>query len=102
MDSDKSTLTSLKEIIISIMSRPELKSNPDDTKIWKIWDEVVGEAIAKNARPAWIKDGRLRIEVTDPIWRQELEFSAETIRENLNTRLKREAVQKIEFRLGQR
>ena len=102
MDNDKSSLTPLKEIIISIMSRPELKSNPDGTKIWKIWDEVVGEAIAKNARPAWIKDGCLRIEVTDPIWRQELEFSADTIREKLNTRLKRKAVKKIEFRLRQK
>jgi len=60
----------------------------------------VGAAIAKNAQPEWIKDGKLRVRVSDPIWLQELGFVEESIKEKLNRRLGRKAVNRIEFRLG--
>ena len=96
----KDTLTPLKDVISSIFGDSKLAFNPDDAWIWKVWDEVVGDTIANHARPSWIKDGRLRLKVSDPIWLQELEFVEETIREKLNAQLGRKAVKKIEFRIG--
>ena len=100
MNKKNDSLTPLKEIITAVLSDSRLPFNPDDARIWKVWDEVVGAPIARNAQPSWIKDGRLRIKVSDPIWLQELEFAGETIREKLNGKLGRKAVKKIEFRLG--
>ena len=60
----------------------------------------MGAPIAKNAQPLWIRKGRLRIKVSDPIWLQELKFVGETIKEKLNRELGRKAVEKVEFRLG--
>jgi predicted nucleic acid-binding Zn ribbon protein len=100
MKKEKDPLVPLKDIISNIFAESKLPFNPNDALIWKIWDEAVGPAIAKNARPQWIKNGRLRVGVSDPIWLQELEFAGETIKEKLNGRLGREAVEKIEFRLG--
>ena len=97
-----STLTPLKDIISNLLSDSELPFNPNDARIWEMWDEVVGPVISKNAQPSWIKKGKLRIKVSDPIWLQELEFSGETIRNKLNAKLGRKAVEKIEFRLGQK
>ena len=82
------------------MEGDELPFNPDDARIWEVWDESVGAAIADHARPAYVKKGLLRVEVTDPIWLQELEFAGENIRQKLNENMGREAVSKIEFRLG--
>ena len=93
-------MISLKDVISAIFRDSSLPFNPDDGRIWKVWNEVVGDPIARHARPAWIKDSRLRVNVTGPIWLQELEFERETIRERLNKRLGRKAVEKIEFRLG--
>lgn len=93
-------LTPLGEILRSIFDDPALPFNPDDHRIWEVWDDVVGPAIARNARPSWIKDGRLRVRVSGPIWLQELEFAAGTIRERLNEALGRPAVTRIDFRLG--
>jgi len=93
-------LTPLGDILRSFFSDPNLPFNPDDHRIWQGWGGVVGPAIARNARPAWIRKGRLRVRVSGPIWLQELEFAAETIRDRLNTALGRPAVNKIEFRLG--
>ena len=99
-DNDKS-LTSLKEIISDLLGDSDLPFNPEDARLWEIWDETVGSIIADHAQPSWIRDGCLRVRVTDPIWLQELEFVSETIIEKINSRLARTAVKKIEFRIGE-
>lgn len=100
MRDKKEPLTPLKDILSGLFKSPDLPFNPDDGRIWKVWEEAVGPAIARNARPLWIKQGRLRVAVTDPIWLQEIEFAGETIKQKVNEKLGREAVKKIEFRLG--
>ena len=100
MTKKKKTLTPIKDVITSLLESADLPFNPDDARIWEVWDESVGEAIAGHARPAYMKKGLLRVEVTDPIWLQELEFAGENIRQKLNENMGREAVSKIEFRLG--
>jgi predicted nucleic acid-binding Zn ribbon protein len=98
----KGSLTPLKDILSALLSDSKLPFNPRDAAIWKIWDEVVGPAIARNAQPLWIKDRRLRVKVSDPIWLQELSYLEVSVREKLNARLGRQAVEKIEFRLSSR
>jgi predicted nucleic acid-binding Zn ribbon protein len=95
----KKTLVPLKDVLSSIFSDSKLPFNPDDARIWKEWEGAVGAAIAKNAQPEWIKNGKLRVKVSDPIWLQELGYAEESIKEKLNQRLGRRAVDRIEFRL---
>jgi len=102
MNQKKDSLTPLGDILSALLSDSKLPFNPRDATIWKIWDEVVGPAIARNAQPLWIKDRRLRAKVSDPIWLQELSYLESSIREKLNARLGRQAVDKIEFRLNSR
>ena len=100
MKKKKESLIPLKEVLSSLFSHSKLPFNPDDARIWKEWERAVGAAIARNAQPEWIKDGKLRVKVSDPIWLQELGFVEETIKEQLNRRLGRRAVDRIEFRLA--
>ncbi len=99
MNKRKGSLVPLKDVLSSLFSDSKLPFNPDDARIWKEWDGAVGAAIAKNAQPEWIKNGKLRVRVSNPIWLQELGFVEETIKEKLNRRLGRRAVDRIEFRL---
>ena len=98
----KENLLPLKDIITSLLNDPKLPFNPDDGRIWNVWEETVGFVIAQHAQPEWIKSGKLRVRVSDPIWLQELGFVKETIKEKLNKNLGRKAVKNIEFRLGPR
>jgi predicted nucleic acid-binding Zn ribbon protein len=100
MERDKNSLTSLKDILGNLLSNGSLPFNPDDADIWKFWNEVVGSAISKNAKPSRIKNGVLRVTVSDPIWLQELQFIEENIRKRLNDKLGRKAVREVEFRVG--
>lgn len=93
-------LTPIRDVLQAVLKDPSMPFNPDDARIFDLWDHVVGPAISRNARPSWIREGRLRVRVSGPIWLQELEFAGETIRDRLNQALGRQAVEKIEFRLG--
>ena len=102
MKEKKSNLTPIKDIITNLFGDSSLPFNLDDAHIWKVWDEVVGDRIAGNAQPSWIKKGRLMVKVSDPIWLQELKFVGEDIKEKLNMKLGRKAVGQIDFSLGPR
>jgi len=102
MDPSKNELTPLRDIISGLLTDGILSFNPDDVDIWKVWNEVVGQTISESARPTRIRKGRLSVTVSDPIWLQELNFLESTIREKLNSKLGRMAVDKIDFRVGRR
>lgn len=100
MATKKENLTPLKDIISGILKDTNLPFNPADAKIWVVWEEAVGKGIACHAHPVWIKSGCLRVNVSESIWLQELEFFKDTIIEKINGKLGRSAVQRIEFRFG--
>ena len=100
MDENKTGLTSLKDIIASLMTDSGLSINPEDGLIWRVWDDTVGPVVARNAHPLWIRKGRLRVKVSEPIWLQELGLAEKAIRDKLNEKLGRRTVEKIEFRLS--
>ena len=99
MNEEKKDLTRLKDILTGLFQDSQLPFNPADGQIWKVWDDTVGEPIARNARPIWIKNGRLKVHVSDPTWLQELEFLSADIKDKINQKLARKAVEHIEFRL---
>jgi predicted nucleic acid-binding Zn ribbon protein len=96
----KDQFTSIKDIISSLLKDPSLPFNPADARIWEVWDEAVGPGIAEHARPSWVRKGLLRVEVSDPIWLQEIEFVSDDIRERLNQRLGGKRIKRLEFRLS--
>lgn len=98
----KKELTPLKDIISGLLADGTLPFNPDDVDIWRVWDDVVGDTISASARPSRIKKRRLKVTVSDPIWLQELNFLESAIREKLNSRLGRTAVDRIDFKIGRR
>jgi predicted nucleic acid-binding Zn ribbon protein len=100
MEEKKDQFTSIKDIISSLLKDPSLPFNPADARIWEVWDEAVGPGIAGHAKPSWIRKGLLRVEVSDPIWLQELEFISDDIRERLNERLGGKRIKRLEFRLS--
>ena len=100
MTENNKSFTSLKDIITNILSDTNLPFNPDDARLWEIWDDAVGTPISAHAKPYWIRKKRLRVNVSDSIWLQELEYAKETIMEKVNFHLGREAVKEIEFRIG--
>ncbi len=99
MDPVKKDLIPLADVIANLMTDGTLPFDSEDADIWRVWDEVVG-GLCEVCKPTRIRKKRLEVTVPDPIWLQELRFSEKRIRADLNRKLQRHAVLKIDFRVG--
>jgi len=95
---EKETLTPLKDIIASLLSGRGLPFSMEDGRIWTIWPKAV-KGLSQCASPVSFKKGTLFVEVSEPIWMQELSFLENDIKARLNHCLDGDVVKRIEFRL---
>ncbi|UCC66098.1 MAG: DUF721 domain-containing protein [Deltaproteobacteria bacterium] len=68
--------------------------------IWGIWDKVVGETVAQQAQPSFLRRGILFIKCSSPAWMQQLQFMKGMILEELNRQLGGEVIKDIRFQIG--
>ena len=87
-------------ILNKVLKTYRQETDEELTKVWKLWDSVVGPAIAKNVRPAAFKEKILLVHATNPIWIQHLQFFKKDIITKLNTVVDKELVKDIKFKIG--
>ena len=80
-------VSSLAEPLARLLQRIDPSHRLEAYRLWLFWDEVVGEGIARRARPRRMRDGVLFVTVESHAWMQELQFLKEEIRERINARL---------------
>jgi hypothetical protein len=68
--------------------------------VWGVWDQAVGETVAQQAQPAFVRGGVLFVKCSSSAWMQQLQFMKVTIREELNRLLGTEVVKDIRFQMG--
>ena len=90
----------LGEVLDKSLKRLELAPRLDEYGVWPVWNEVVGNPVARNAQPEKIRNGTLFVKVTSPVWMQQLQFMKELITEKLNQRLGTPVVKNIFFIVG--
>jgi predicted nucleic acid-binding Zn ribbon protein len=69
-------------------------------QVWELWDDVVGHAIADQARPSAFNGGILIIQVTNSVWLQQLQFLRQEILTKLNDRCGSLVVRELKFKIG--
>lgn len=95
--------TAVGNVISNVLRKLETRIVETDGAIFKVWDEVVDEDIAKDTRPIRLHKKKLQVEVNNSSLLFELSrFKAEEIRDAINKRLGPEAVEEIVFRCGTR
>ncbi len=76
-----------------------------DTKMkgyaaWAVWDKAVGETIAQQAQPAFMRGGVLFVKCSSSAWMQQLQFMKGKMCEQLNRLLGKEVIKDIRFQMG--
>lgn len=71
-----------------------------EAEIWRIWPDIVGEALASRAYPVRIINGTLTVAVSSAPWMQELRFMTAMMKEKLNSCLGAEVVREIVLKAG--
>ena len=68
--------------------------------VWGVWDQTVGETVAQQAQPAFVRVGILFVKCSSSAWMQQLQFMKVTIRDELNRLLEKEVIKDIRFQIG--
>jgi len=87
--------TRLGEVLTSALRTLPGGAALADFALWSRWDDIVGEVLARHARPMRLRRGVLLVHVDDSLWMQELQFLKDDLRNRLNTALDRPAVREI-------
>jgi hypothetical protein len=67
---------------------------------WMVWDKAVGDTIAQQAQPAFMRGGVLFVKCSSSAWMQQLQFMKGKICEQLNQLLGKEVIKDIRFQMG--
>ena len=91
----------LQELLPGVLKGMQPRNKGQLVKVRKAWLEVVGEPVAKHARPTSLTNGILSVEVTSSAVKYELTtFRAEAVLEGLKQRLPGVFLRTIRYRLG--
>ena len=89
---------SIKELLSDYLKGSGFKEINKKINLNKSWNKMVGKTISTHTKIIDIKNGKIRIKTSNPIWRNELIFQ----KEDLLNRLKKEEpklnIKEIEFR----
>ena len=87
----------LGEALDELIDGLGIKKKLREQEVFTLWDEAVGERIAKVAKPTRILKGTLFISVSNGAWRNELNMRKQEIVKRLNEILAEEIVKDIKF-----
>ena len=88
----------IKALLSDYLKGSDFKEINNIINLNKSWEKTVGKTISKHTEIVSIKNGKISIKTSNPIWRNELTFQ----KEELLNRLKKEEpelnINEIEFR----
>ena len=88
----------IKELLSDYFKGSNFKEVNQTINLNKSWKKIVGKTISKNTEILIIKNGKITIKTSNPIWRNELTFQ----KQDLLDRIKKEEpglnIKEIEFR----
>jgi predicted nucleic acid-binding Zn ribbon protein len=90
----------LGRILQKALRASKIDVNLDLHRLWGRWAELVGPAIAQNARPAAIKGKLLLVHVSSAPWMQQLHYLKGDLTEKLNSALGKDSIKEIRFKVG--
>lgn len=98
----RSELKPLSESLGFSLSRGFLNFTAQKLRVFEIWERVVGPEDAARARPQFLQDGKLTVEVPGPTWLHHYSFKTEEWLRRLNNELDNQAlVERIILKVGE-
>ncbi|MFC1527114.1 DciA family protein [Candidatus Neomarinimicrobiota bacterium] len=90
-------MQSLKIAIDSMLRKFGIDNAITQNNALNIWNEIVGETVAKNTEPDRVEHGVIIIKVSSPTWRQELYFQKKEIIQKINNKIGKSVIRDIRF-----
>ena len=87
----------LKDALNNFFEKQDIKEKVEDNNIFVIWNDIVGENIAKVTEVDKFKNNILFIKTNNSAWRSELSFQKEAFKEKIFQKLPKMKIKDIRF-----
>ena len=87
----------LKDALNNFFEKQEIKEKVEDSNVFLIWKDIVGENIAKVTKVDKFKNNILFIKTKNSAWRAELSFQKEAFKEKIFQKLPKMKIKDIRF-----
>ena len=86
---------SLGNLLNQLFQRNGMAQQIQEYEAVNLWEQVVGEKIAKVTKAKDVRDGKLFVEVLNSIWRNELYYMKPSIIEKINKHIGKKIIHDI-------
>ncbi len=94
----QANIQSLSDALKMLVQSLGIEKQIEQYKIFDVWNEVVGQQVAKVAQPERLQNGVLIVNVNNAPWRTELTFRKKEILEKIHEQTKSKSITDIKFR----
>ena len=96
----RSLLTTLDSVLKDVAHDLKFEVKMEQVMLYRLWNEAVGEQIARNASPVLVRGDVLHVNVSSSVWVQQLQFLRDTMLEKINANLSGRKIKNIRFKIG--
>ena len=96
----KAEFVQIGSILGDVLKKYRRETDVELVQVWQVWDNIVGEVIAQNTKPAAFKGPILLVHVTNSTWIHQLQFLKKEMIQRLNTALGKPLIEDLKFRIG--
>jgi len=96
----KTKFVHISNIIGDVLKKYRLETDSELVQVWRVWDTIVGNVIAQNAKPAAFKGRILLVHVTSSTWLHQLQFFKKDMIDKLNVTLGKTLIEDLKFKIG--
>ncbi len=87
-------------ILADVLKAYRRESDGELVAVWGVWEDIVGDVIAQNARPAAFKGSILLVHVSSSTWVHQLQFLKKEMIAKLNQALGKALIDDLKFKIG--
>ena len=96
----KAKFEHIGSILTDVLKTYRKDADEELVKVWQVWDEIVGEVIAQNAKPAAFKGKILIVHVSSSTWIHQLQFLKGEMIVKLNNAFAKALIDDLKFKIG--
>jgi hypothetical protein len=90
----------VKSAVKDALHRLNLDTRMKGYAVWGVWAKAVGDTIAQQAQPSFVRGNILFVKCSSSPWIQQLQFMKGTIQDSLNRLLGSDVIKDIRFQMG--
>jgi predicted nucleic acid-binding Zn ribbon protein len=96
----KAKFVHIGSIIGDVLKKYGHQTDAELVQVWQVWDSILGNVIAQNAKPAAFKGRILLVHVTSSSWIHQLQFLKKEMIAKLNDALGKALIEDLKFKIG--